>query len=179
MRARAAIIAVAPWLAACAPQLGVPEPGRAGVAGTVRLVPREGVPSHSGSGGYGDRRLHDVRFVDYSKPDSCVVYLDIAAQPGGLAHLAVEESLSGVRLSPSLAVVGVAGEVVVENRASRAVVVSLPAVDRVDRIEAGAELRLRAERPDRSRSLCWDRRARAGRVSPGPWTRRTRAVASR
>lgn len=180
MRVRAAIIAAATWLAACAAQqgggplheLGVPAPGTAGVAGTVRLVPHEGAPSHPDGGGYGDRRLHDVRFVDYSKPDSCVVYLDVAGRPGGLAHLAVEESLSGVRLSPRLAVVGVAGEVVIENRAPGAVVVSLPAVDRVERIEAGAELRVRAERagPLEVFVLGADQPARVW-VSPGPWAR--------
>jgi hypothetical protein len=172
VRVRAAIIAAAIWLMACAPQLAVPAPGMAGVAGTVRLLPHEGAPSHPDSGGYGDRRLHDVRFVDYSNPDSCVVYLDVAGQPGGLARLAVEESLSGVRLSPRFAVVGVAGEVVVLNRAPRAVVVSLPAVDRVERIEAGAELRLRAERagPLEVYLLGVDEPARVW-VSPGPWAR--------
>lgn len=172
MRARAAIIAAATWLLACAPQLSVPAPGTAGIAGTVRLVPHEGVPSHQDGGAYGDRRLHDVRLVDYSKPDSCVVYLDGAGRPGGLAQLAVEQSLSSVRLAPRLAVVGVAGEVVVENRARRAVVVSLPAVERVERIEAGAELRLRVERagPLEVFLLGADEPARVW-VSPGPWVR--------
>ena len=73
----AGIVAVAGWLAACAaPQLATRAAGTAAVAGTVRLVPHDGVPIHPQSNAYGDRRLRDVQLVDYSKPGSCVVNVD-------------------------------------------------------------------------------------------------------
>ncbi|HKA16013.1 MAG TPA: carboxypeptidase-like regulatory domain-containing protein [Myxococcota bacterium] len=142
------------------------------MAGTVRLVPHEGLPSHPQGGAYGDRRLRDVQLVDYSKPGTSVVYLDLAARPGGRAELAVEESVAGARLEPRLAVVGAGGEVAVANRTTGEVVVSVPAADRVERIAAGASLSLRADRagPLEIYLLGAAEPARVW-VSPGPWVR--------
>ena len=160
------------WLAACAAgPLATPE-GTAAVRGTVRLVPHEGVPSHPPSDAYGDRRLRDAQLVDYSKPGASVVYLDLGARPGGSAQIAAEESLAGARLNPRFAVVGAGGEVAVANRTSGEVVVSVPALERVERIAAGGSLRVRAESKGlleifllgaEEPTRVW--------VSPGPWVR--------
>jgi hypothetical protein len=162
------------WLAACAPGPAAPAaaPGTASVAGTVRLVPHEGLPAHPASDAYGDRRLRDVQLVDYSKPGTSVVYLDLGERPGGRAELAIEDSLSGARLEPRFAVVGAGGEVAVRNRTRGEVVVSLPALARVDRIAPGASLSVRADRPGPLEiyRLGATEPARVW-VSPGPWVR--------
>jgi hypothetical protein len=165
---------VAGWLAACAPDLAAPAPGTASVVGTVRLVPHEGAPSHPEmqGGAYGDRRLRDVQLVDYSKPGTSVVYLDLGTRPGGRAEIAVEDSVAGARFEPRFAVVGAGGELTVANRTHSEVVVSVPAVNRIERIAAGASL---AVPPDRAGSLDLfllgaDAPARVW-VSPGPWVR--------
>ena len=176
-RARLAIAVsalAAGWLAACAPAPAVPAaaPGTASVAGTVRLVPHDGVPTHAANDAYGDRRLRDVQLVDYSKPGTSVVYLDLGARPGGRADLEVEDSLAGARLEPRFAVVGAGGEVAVANRTRGEVVLSVPALARVERIAPGAALALRADQPgalDIYR-LGADEPARVW-VSPGPWVR--------
>jgi hypothetical protein len=167
----AGIVAVAGWLAACAaPPLATPAAGTAAVAGTVRLVPHDGVPIHPQSNAYGDRRLRDVQLVDYSKPGSCVVYLDLGARPGGHAEVAVEKALAGARLEPKFTVVGAGGEVAVANRTQSEVVVSVPAEDRVERIAAGASWVVRADRagPLEIFLLGAEEPARVW-VSPGPW----------
>jgi hypothetical protein len=162
------------WLAACASETAAPAPapGTASVAGTVRLVPREGLPARPANDAYGDRRLRDVQLVDYSKPGTSVVYLDLGARPGGHADLAVEDSLAGARLEPRFAVVGTGGEVAVANRTRDEVVVSVPALAQVERIAPGATLLVRADRPGQLEiyRLGADEPARVW-VSPGPWVR--------
>jgi hypothetical protein len=162
------------WFAACtsAPAAPAVAPGTANVVGTVRLVPHEGLPTHSASDAYGDRRLRDVQLVDYSKPGTSVVYLDLAARPGGRAELAVEESLAGAHLEPRFAAVGAGGEVVVANRTREDAIVSLPALARVERLAPGATLAVPAERPGPLEiyRLGADEPARVW-VSPGPWVR--------
>jgi hypothetical protein len=172
-RVCAVIIAAAlGGLVACAPQLATSPAGTAAVAGTVRLVPHEGVPSHPRSDAYGDRRLRDVQLVDYSKPGASVVYLDLGARPGGSAQIAAEESLAGARLNPRFTVVGAGGEVAIANRTRGEVVVSVPALERVEPIAAGASLLVHAE----SKGLLEifllgaEEPARVW-VSPGPWVR--------
>jgi len=160
------------WFAACAPGLAAPAPGTANVAGTVRLVPHDGLPAHPESDAYGDRRLRGAQLVDYSKPGTSVVYLDLGTRPGGRAALAVEESLAGARLEPRFAVVGAGGEVAIENRTREEVVVSLPALAQVERIAPGTTLSVRADRPGPLEiyRLGADEPARVW-VSPGPWVR--------
>lgn len=162
-------VALAVGTAGCASAPVAPAPGRSGVVGTVQLVPREGVPAvtHGTSGAYGDRRLRDVRLVDYSTPGFTVVYLEAAQRPGGRVELAVEEGLSGLHLSPRVDAVGVGGEVVIANHTGRAAVVSVPSAALVQSIEAGAQLSLRAGRdarhllPARRRALVRVRRCTA------------------
>jgi hypothetical protein len=119
---------------------------------------------------YGDRRLRDVQLVDYSKPGPCVVYLDLGARPGGSAELVVEDSLAGARLNPRFAAVGAGGAVAIENRTGSDVVVSVPAADRVERIDAGHSLSVPADRagPLEIFLLGADEPARVW-VAPGPW----------
>jgi hypothetical protein len=162
---------VACWLAACgSPQLAETGSGTAAVVGTVRLVPHEGVPAHPRSDAYGDRRLRDVQLFDYSKPGSSVVYLDLGARPGGSAQVAAIESLAGARLDPRFAVVGAGGDVAVANRTGAEIVVSVPALGRVERIAPGGSLPLRADRagPLEIFLLGSEDPARVW-VSPGPW----------
>lgn len=175
MRARIAIAigwAALVWLAACASEPAAPAPGTTSVVGTVRLVPREGVATHSGSGAYGDRRLRDVQLVDYSKPGTSVVYLDLGARPGGRVELAVEDAIAGARIEPRFAAVGAGGEVAVANRTREVVVVSVPALAQVQTIATGASLLVRADRagPLELFLLGADEPARVW-VSPGPWAR--------
>lgn len=177
MSLRLVAIAFAIGLGACASSPEVPAvPGRAAVTGTVQLVPHDGAPAHSGGGGYGDRRLRDVRFVDYSTPGFTVVYLDAGERPGGTQHLAVEPGMGGVRLRPDTGAVGVGGQIVIENRADREAVVSVPALAGVFRIVPGGRIDLPAERPgpfevfligSEEHATVW--------ASPGPWVRVDRA----
>jgi hypothetical protein len=173
----AAIVATAAAVAllscATAPAAPVPDAGTAAIAGTVKLVPREGAPHSGGAGGaYGDRRLRDVQLVDYSKPGASVVYLDLGQRPGGRAELAAVDSLAGARLEPKFAAVGAGGEVIVANQTRGEVVVSVPAVDRVERVAAGASLALRADRAGPLEIFLLGA-AEPARVwaAPGPWTR--------
>ena len=135
-------------------------------------MPHEGAPRGCGAGAYGDRRLRDVRMVDYSKPEASVVFLDTGGRPGGRVELAAEDSIAGARLDPKFAVVGAGGEVAIANRTRGEVVVSVPAAERVERIAAGAEWVVRAERagPLEIFLLGAEEPARVW-VSPGPWTR--------
>jgi hypothetical protein len=159
-------------LVACAASAPTPRTGFAAVTGTLELVPREGVPSHHASGAYGDRRLRDVTWFDYSKPDSAVVYLDLGTRPGGHVALAVETTRTGVRLAPRFAAVGAGGVIEVANRSERVAMLSIPGLDRVERIEPGHEVTLDVERAGplelfllgaEEPSVVW--------AAPGPWTR--------
>jgi hypothetical protein len=158
-------------LGACASRPATPAPGTAAVEGMVRLVPRDGAPTPSGGGSYGDRRLRDVRLVDYSKPEASVVFLDTGSRPGGRIELAAEDAIAGARLAPRFAVVGAGGEIAIENRARRDVVVSVPGVEHVQRIAPGGQWVVSADRagPLEVFLLGAEEPARVW-VSPGPWT---------
>jgi hypothetical protein len=116
--------------------------------------------------------MRDVRLVDYSTPGFIVVYLDTAERPGGSEQLEVQAGLSGLRLHPSTAAVGVGGEVVIHNRADRGVVLSVPSLSRVERVEAGGRIVLAADQAgplevfligSQEHATVW--------ASPGPWAR--------
>jgi hypothetical protein len=159
-------------LVSCATPPAAPAADVAAVSGRVQLVPRDGAPRGCGSGAYGDRRLRDVRMVDYSKPEASVVYLDTGTRPGGRVELAAEDSIAGPRLAPKFAAVGAGGEVVITNRSRAEIIVSVPSVERVERIAAGAQWVVRAERagPLEIFVLGTEEPARVW-ASPGPWTR--------
>jgi hypothetical protein len=171
--AAAAAVAAACLIGACASRPVAPAPGMAAVEGTVRLVPRDGAPTHSATGGsYGDRRLRDVRLVDYSKPEASVVFLDDGSRPGGRVELAAESSIAGARLTPKMSVVGAGGEIAIANHTSEDVVVSLPSAEHVERIAPGAQWVVPADRagPLEIYLLGAEEPVRVW-VSPGPWTR--------
>jgi hypothetical protein len=167
------VTALAIAVACCAAEPLRLAPGSAGVAGTVTLVPRAGLPHHAGSHAYGDRRLRDVRWFDYSTPGFTVVYLDAGTRPGGHLELVVETTRTGgMRLSPRLGALGAGGEVAIANRSERDAVVSLPALGRIERLAAGAQIAFPVERPGPLEvhllgagepALVW--------AAPGPWTR--------
>ncbi len=173
MRARVVGIAVGIALAAgCASAPSAPAPGRAGVAGSVRLVPHAAAPADAAPDAYADRRLRDVRLVDYSAPGFTVVYVDGASAPGGDAELAVEDGLAGPRLAPRLAALGAGGTLRIANRAGRAVVLSAPAIGRVARLADGSSAAIRVDRagPIEIHLLGSDESATVF-AAPGPWTR--------
>jgi len=134
---------VACLVLACA---GVPEPpapGTSQVWGQLRLVPREGV-SRGGAGGgsYGDRRLRDVEFVDYSQPGFAVVFVEAEPPPGGLLELAIRSTRVNTHLDPAIAAIGAAGRLVVHNATSAAHVLSYPAAGLVQRLEPDERVEL-------------------------------------
>jgi hypothetical protein len=134
---RAFAAALVLLLLACVGPPGAPAPGRSSVFGEVRLVPREGVtPGAAGAGAYGDRRLRDVEFVDYSRPGFAVVYAEGPA-PGGRAQLAIRGGAVRTRLEPEHAALGSRGSIAVENASDAAHVVSLPGVGFVHRLAPG------------------------------------------
>ncbi len=126
---------------ACASAPLAPAPGRAALAGTLRLVPHSGVklPSPAG-GGYADPRLRDARLLDYSRPGFAVVYLESGASPAGTARVAVRSSAFGARLDPEHAALGAGGLLTLANESSAAQVVSVPSVGLVRRLEPGESL---------------------------------------
>jgi hypothetical protein len=131
------------WLAAvcalaCAGSPVGPAPGTSAVWGDLRVVPREGVDPAGGGGSYGDRRLRDVEFVDYSHPGFAVVFVESAQPPTDALELLIRESRIGLEIVPSAGVVGAAGRIVVENATGVAHVVSYPAAGHVWSVEPGA-----------------------------------------
>lgn len=130
-------------LLGCAGLPDPPAPGTAQVWGRVRLVPREGVtPGKPGSASYGDRRLRDVEFVDYSQPGFAVVYVEDDDPPAGVLEVEIRSSRLGVRIEPALAAVGSAGRVALHNDTPEAHVFSYPAAGVVRPIEPGERLEL-------------------------------------
>jgi hypothetical protein len=91
-------------------------------------VPREGItPGSRGGGSYGDRRLRDVAFVDYSRPGFAVVYAAAAEAPTADVELVIRDTRLGPRVAPEFAAVGAAGRIVVTNASAAAHVLSFPA----------------------------------------------------
>lgn len=135
-------------LLACASAPQPPAPGTAQAFGDLRLVPREGVtPGHAGGGSYGDRRMRDVEFVDYSRPGFAVVYVEEAEPPAGRVDLVVRASRLGTRLEPALAAVGAAGRVAVSNETEVAHVLSYPAAGAVQKLQPGERVEFSLPEP--------------------------------
>lgn len=161
---------------ACAatPAAPVPAPGRSGAWGYVTLVPREGVkPGGHGAASYGDRRLRDVRFVDYSAPGFAVVYVPAASAPAGVARIQIVTTRVATRLEPSHAAVGARGTLVVENTSAQTHVVSYPAAQRVVRLAPGESVELPVPRAGEQSVFLLDVPDGASTVfaAPGPFAR--------
>jgi hypothetical protein len=104
-------------------------PDRAGLWGTVRLVPHEGVPAPGVAGGstaYGDRRYADAELVDYTRPGFAVAYVERGAPADSALRLAVRAGLGGLRLEPAHAALAAGATVTVENHTRQRHVVSCP-----------------------------------------------------
>jgi len=135
-------------LAGCASVPDPPAPGLCQVWGQLRLVPHEGVtPGRSGAAAYGDRRLRDVEFVDYSRPGFAVVYVAEAAAPAGELAFAIRSTRVGTRIEPTHGAVGAAGSVVVHNDSAEAHIFSYPAAGVVQAIAPGERVSLAVPRP--------------------------------
>jgi hypothetical protein len=124
--------------AGCAAVPDAPAPGTGRVFGELRLVPREGVkPGGHGSASYGDRRMSDVEFVDYSRPGFAVVYVVEEDLPGGELELTIRAARVGTRIEPALSAVGAGGRVLVRNESEAEHVLSYPAAGVIRRLEPG------------------------------------------
>jgi hypothetical protein len=158
-------------LACAAGGPGAPAPGTGQVSGRVRLVPREGVtPVRPGSASYGDRRLRDVEFVDYSRPGFAVVYTEADPPPAGELAFAIRESRVGTRLEPEHGAVGAGGRVIVRNEAAGAHVLSYPAADLVRRLEPGGQVEIPVPAAGEQELFLIDRPAEAVVfAAPGPF----------
>jgi hypothetical protein len=160
-------------LSACAPRPQLPAPGTGTILGEVRLVAPKGVKSGpAAKGGYADRRLRDVTFVDYQRPGFAVVYLDGAPSQKGQARLSIRSSRFGARLEPKHAAVGVGGHLVIVNESPEAHVVSCPSAGILRRIGAGEELEIATTRPGAQSAFLVDVPDAGTQifVAPGPYT---------
>lgn len=160
------------WLA-CAGAPAPPAPGTSQAWGELRLVPREGVqPGHAGGGSYGDRRLRDVEFVDYSKPGFAVVYVEEHRAPAGELTLHLRADRIGTSIDPSYAAVGAAGRIVVQNDSPAAHLLSYPAAGVVSRLAPGERTELVVPRAGEQGLFLLDVPAAVATVfaAPGPFS---------
>lgn len=163
-------------LLACVAAPKLRDPSRSGVYGYLRLVPHEGAagPATAGapSGAYADRRYEGADLVDYSRPGFAVVYLDAAEPPAAPPlHLAIRKGAQGAVLEPGHGVVGVGGEVVVENRDTVPRVVTVPAAGVLRAIAPGDALSVTAREAGLLEIFVPDAPAAETRVfvAPGPF----------
>jgi hypothetical protein len=165
---------IAAWLglACAAGGPGAPAPGTSQARGHVRLVPREGVtPGGHGGGSYGDRRLRDVEFVDYTRPGFAVVYTEAASAPGGELAFAIQDGRVGTRIEPANGAVGAAGRVLVRNESAEAHLLSYPAANLVRNLAPGDELAIPVPRAGEQGVFLLDRQVSATFfAAPGPFT---------
>jgi hypothetical protein len=131
---------------ACATPQPVVAPGRSTAAGSLRLVPREGVtPRGTSSSPYADRSLRDVRFVDYAHPGFAVVFLEGREAPSGVADVAIRASKLRTRLEPAELAIARGGRLRVHNDSAEPHVLSFPSAGRVQRLAAGEALEIPVE----------------------------------
>lgn len=121
-----------------------PAPGKARVFGTLHLVPHTGVevPSSSGGGSYGSRRMRDVQLVDYSTPGFAVVYVAEHATPGGSAEIAIRDTRVEPRFEPSELAIGAGGHIAVVNSSTTAHLLSYPAAQIFQRVAPGERVEI-------------------------------------
>lgn len=133
-------------LVACATTATPPAPGRSTAWGYLKLVPHEGLESGGGGGAYGDRRMRDVRLVDYSRPGFAVVYLEGAGDGGpdapGVAvandvRLTIRPGPISTRLEPAHLALAAGGSVRIANASDSARLLSCPEVGLVRSLAPG------------------------------------------
>lgn len=135
-----AAVAIA-FACASAPQAPAPEKGS--IWGYLQLVPRVGNKPHPlGSASYGDGRLRDVVFVDYSRPGFAVVYVEESEEesertPGGQIRLTIRDTRVHSRIEPTHAAVMASGSVRVVNSSRESRVLSCPGTGLVRQLAPG------------------------------------------
>lgn len=110
-------------MSACA-QTPLPDAGAGTVWGYVTLVPSD-VPE--AGGGYGDRRLANVKRVDYSQLKYAVVYAPTSRRELAPLELRIEdEAGGGARLAPGLGATSPAAGLRITNTSASERLVSVP-----------------------------------------------------
>lgn len=160
------------WMIGCASTPGAPAPGKATLWGNLRILPHAGVdPVKHVSGPYGNPRLRDVTFVDYTRPGFSVVYLEGEAPPTDTLRLSLRSSRLGVRLDPANGAVGRGGRVVLRNESGAARMVSCPGLGFLKRVPPGAEVSIEAARSGDQKIFVLDSPGVSASlfVAPGPF----------
>jgi hypothetical protein len=113
------------------------DPNGTTVWGYVRLAPKANAPR--GEGGYGDRRLSDVKRVDYSHPRFAVVFVPdatpVASPP---AELVIRDTGSGPRIEPEITATTLAAGVLIRNETGTDQLVSAPTANYLRRLKPAA-----------------------------------------
>ena len=172
-RLGAALLAAAALACATAHQAPPPGPGTGAVQGVLRLVPREGVtPVKPGASPYGNRRMADVTFVDYSKPGFAVVYVAEGASPGGTAELSIRSTGVRTRLDPAHAAVGTGGHISIRNASGAPHVLSVPGIGMLQRLDPGQQVEVPVSQAGEQSLYLLDvpRSESVVFVAPGPFT---------
>lgn len=113
-----------------------PDPQSATIWGYVRLVPKKDVPG--AGGGYGDRRLADVKRFDYSHPHYAVVYAPKSAATNlEPVELRIRAGRGGHVMDPPIAFASPEAGLSIRNETNEDQVVSAPALGWIARVEAG------------------------------------------
>lgn len=171
MRRVATALAAALVLCTCASGPPAPAPGRSAAWGYVRLVPREGVTPGSSGGAYGDRRLRDVRYVDYSRPGFAVVYAPGVARDGARQRIEIRDGVAGAGLEPDHVALAAGGALEVTNATADTHVLSSPGTGVVRRLAPGETVELALREPGRHDLFLLDRAdvAATAFAAPGPF----------
>lgn len=171
MRLLLAIVAFATAVSGCAGAPAPPAPGTGQLWGELRLVPHPGATGSGGGGSYGDRRLRDVRLVDYSQPGFAVVYVDASRPPSGELTVTIRSTRLGVAVEPTEAAVGAAGRIVIENHSGDAHVVSHPVSGAVTPVAPGGRIELAVREPGVQQLFLLDVPAASATIfaAPGPF----------
>jgi hypothetical protein len=113
-----------------------PDPESATVWGYVRLVPKANLPASGG--GYGDRRLVDVKRFDYSHTKFAVVFSpDAKSQQRPPLELTIRDALGGPLVEPALSASTLKAGVRITNRTAAMHVVSAPSAGWLKQIAPG------------------------------------------
>jgi len=140
-RLAAALAVLVPAAFACA-HAPAPEPDATTLWGYVRLVPKAG--SQTGGGGYGDRRVANVKRVDYSQLKFGVVFApDAGGAVAAPAELVVRDGSRGALLEPRYASTSPAAGLLITNATRAPQIVSVPGAARLERIAPGAAALIR------------------------------------
>lgn len=173
MRASAIAIGLGFALIACVNTPAPPAADRSTAWGNVALVPHEGVTPGTGSSGYSDRRLENVRFVDYSHPGFAVVYTE------GRPHGREQEQVSLVLkmragraiFEPAAVALPHGASIELTNDTDRAHTVSIPSRGVVRRVAPGESVRVAIDGSGRNDLFLLGGNATATVfAAPGPFT---------